>query len=124
MSINILQYEKDVWKTADLLIASGIKQSDFPKYMMPFFALRMVESRLIREHKRLSEEFGKTDYNTEDYIEYFQTLKLGYNDYVVRKGKKLSTICANDKTFESDFKEYLNAFDQTLQIHSFLSIQP
>lgn len=34
---NILQYESTVWKTADLLIASGIKQSDFPKFMMPFF---------------------------------------------------------------------------------------
>ena len=111
MPQNILQYESDIWSSADSLRSAGLKQSDFPKYMMPFFALRMVESRLIREHKRLSEEFGKTDDNTEDYIEYFQTLKLGYNDYVVRKGKKLSTICANDKTFESDFKEYLNAFD-------------
>ena len=71
----------------------------------------MVESRLIREHKRLSEEFGKTDHNTDEYIEYFKTIGLGYNDYVVRKDKKLSDICANDKTFESDFKEYLNAFD-------------
>lgn len=36
MSINILKYESDVWKTADLLIGAGIKQSDFPKFMMPF----------------------------------------------------------------------------------------
>lgn len=42
MSINILKYESDIWKTANLLIASGIKQSDFPKFMMPFFALLMV----------------------------------------------------------------------------------
>ncbi|MDP8204951.1 MAG: hypothetical protein P9L95_10515 [Candidatus Tenebribacter mawsonii] len=40
---NILQYESTVWKTADLLIASGIKQSDFPKFMMPFFALIMCK---------------------------------------------------------------------------------
>ena len=53
MSDNILQYESKVWQTADLLIGAGIKQSDFPKYMMPFFALIMVESRLIRESKRL-----------------------------------------------------------------------
>lgn len=111
MPQNILQYEADIWSSADSLRSAGLKQSDFPKYMMPFFALRMVESRLIREHKRLSEEFGKTDSNTDEYIEYFKTIGLGYNDYVVRKDKKLSTICANDKTFESDFKEYLNAFD-------------
>lgn len=111
MPQNILQYESDIWSSADSLRSAGLKQSDFPKYMMPFFALRMVESRLIREHKRLSEEFGKTDHNTDEYVEYFKTIGLGYNDYVVRNGKKLSDICANDKTFESDFKEYLNAFD-------------
>lgn len=32
MSSNILKYESEVWKTADLLIGAGIKQSDFPKY--------------------------------------------------------------------------------------------
>lgn len=56
MSINILKYESDIWKTADLLIGAGIKQSDFPKFMMPFFALVMVESRLIREANRIREE--------------------------------------------------------------------
>ncbi|MCB9071142.1 MAG: SAM-dependent DNA methyltransferase, partial [Prevotellaceae bacterium] len=111
MPQNILQYESDIWSSADSLRSAGLKQSDFPKYMMPFFALRMVESRLIREHKRLSEEFGKTDNNTDEYIEYFQTIGLGYNDHVIRYNKTLSDICANDKTFESDFKEYLNSFD-------------
>ena len=43
--MNILQYESDVWRTADLLIGAGIKQSDFPKFMMPYFALILVESR-------------------------------------------------------------------------------
>jgi len=110
MPLNILQYESDIWSSADSLRSAGLKQSDFPKYMMPFFALRMVESRLIREHKRLSEEFGIGN-NQDDYIEYFKTVGLGYNDYVIRENKKLSDICANDKTFESDFKEYLGAFD-------------
>lgn len=112
MPISILQYESDIWSSADSLRSAGLKQSDFPKYMMPFFALRMVESRLIREHKRLSEEFGKTEHNTDDYIEYFLTAGLGYNDYVIRNNKTLSDICANDKTFESDFKTYLGAFDE------------
>jgi len=111
MPLNILQYESDIWSSADSLRSAGLKQSDFPKYMMPFFALRMVESRLLREHKRLSEEFGKTDNNTDEYIEYFKTIGLGYNSYVIRSNKMLRDICANDKTFESDFKEYLGAFD-------------
>lgn len=60
MNNNILKYESDVWKTADLLRGSGIKESDFPKYMMPFFALLMVESRLIRA----AENWRKTSVGT------------------------------------------------------------
>ncbi len=109
MSINILKYESDIWKTADLLIGAGIKQSDFPKYMMPFFALAMVESRLIREANRIREEENVED--IEDFVEIFQLEGLGYNDYVIRKGITLKDICKNDKTFDSDFDGYLKAFD-------------
>lgn len=109
MSINILKYESEVWKTADLLIGAGIKQSDFPKYMMPFFALIMVESRLIREADRLETEVGRED--IEDFIEMFNLEGLGYNDFVIRKKKTLKTICQNDKSFDVDFHSYLKAFD-------------
>jgi len=109
MSINILKYESDIWKTADLLIGAGIKQSDFPKFMMPFFALVMVESRLIREANRIREEEGIED--IEDFVEIFQLEGLGYNDYVIRKGITLKDICKNDKTFDTDFDGYLKAFD-------------
>lgn len=109
MSINILKYESDVWRTADLLIGAGIKQSDFPKYMMPYFALLMVESRLIREANRLEEEIGKD--SIEDFVEEFQLAGLGYNDYIIRKGKSLKDICKNDKAFDSDFHLYLKSFD-------------
>ena len=109
MANNILQYESLVWSTADLLIGAGIKQSDFPKFMMPYFALIMVESRLIREATILKEDFGKDD--TDAFIEEFKDLGLGYNDYVVRKNKTLKDICKNDKTFDVDFHAYLKAFD-------------
>lgn len=109
MSINILKYETDVWRTADLLIGAGVKQSDFPKYMMPYFALLMVESRLIREAKRLEAEIGKE--NIDDFIEMFQLEGLGYNEYLIRNGKTLKDICKNDKTFDIDFHAYLKSFD-------------
>jgi type I restriction enzyme M protein len=110
MSVNILQYEYDVWKTADLLIGAGIKQSDFPKFMMPFFALVMVESRLIREADKLEEQIGRE--NIDDFVEIFNLEGLGYNDYVIREKKTLKNICKNDKTFEVDFHAYLKSFDQ------------
>jgi type I restriction enzyme M protein len=109
MNINILKYESEVWKTADFLRGAGIKESDFPKYMMPFFALLMVESRLIREAVRLEKEVGRDD--IEDFVEMFNLEGLGYNDFVIRYKKTLKTICQNDKTFDVDFHSYLKAFD-------------
>lgn len=109
MSINILKYESDVWRTADLLIGAGIKQSDFPKFMMPYFALLLVESRLIREAKRLKDEIGAD--SIEDFVEEFQLAGLGYNDYIIRQGKSLKDICKNDKNFDADFQLYLRSFD-------------
>lgn len=109
MPQNISQYESDVWRTADLLIGAGIKQSDFPKFMMPFFALIMVESRLIRYAKELESEISRKD--IDGFIEEFKDLGLGFNDYVIRKNKTLKDICKNDKTFDVDFHAYLKAFD-------------
>lgn len=109
MSINILKYESEVWKTADFLRGAGIKESDFPKFMMPFFALLMVESRLIREADRLKKEVGRED--IEDFIEMLRLEDLGYNDFVIRKEKTLKDICKNDKTFDVDFHSYLKSFD-------------
>jgi type I restriction enzyme M protein len=106
---SILQYEQTVWSTADLLIGAGIKQSDFPKFMMPYFALIMVESRLIRHARTLEEDFGRSDIDA--FIEEFKEDGLGYNDFVVGKNKTLKDICKNDKAFDVDFHAYLKAFD-------------
>lgn len=112
-----MQYESDVWKTADLLIGAGIKQSDFPKYMMPYFALMMVESRLIREAKfqlvgfdvESVKELDSDDLH--DYVEGFKDLEVGYNELIVKDGKALKDVCKNDKTFDLDFAKYLEAYD-------------
>jgi len=109
MNTNILKYESDVWKTADLLIGAGIKQSDFPKYMMPYFALLMVESRLIRAANNLAEEFDREE--IDQFVEAFELEGLGYNDVVVRQNKTLKDIVKNDKAFDMDFQSYLKAFD-------------
>lgn len=49
---DIMHYESDIWEVADLLLAAGIKQSDFPKFMMPFFALVMLEGRMLNAVKK------------------------------------------------------------------------
>lgn len=112
-----MQYESDVWKTADLLRGAGIKQSDFPKFMMPYFALMMVESRLIREARMQLKEFEVNSVkeldgeDLQDYVEAFKDLKVGYNELIIKQGKTLKDICKNDKTFNLDLGKYLDAYD-------------
>lgn len=113
---DIMHYESDIWEVADLLLAAGNKQSDFPAYMMPFFALVMVEGRMINTVKRVENEY---DITAEGDAEAFKTLydaeECGYNNYIVMQGKTLRSICMNDNTFEQDFAEYLKAFDDVLK---------
>ena len=113
---DILSYESDIWSCADLLISSGIKQSKFPDYMMPFFALIMLEGRMRNEMRDIQQtEHINPAENIEDFVEAFRERECGYNDYIVRQGKTLSSICNNDKTFEQDFSQYLAGFDAKLK---------
>lgn len=106
---NILQYESKVWKTADLLIWAGIKQSDFPKFMMPFFALIMVESRLIRMADEIRWDFKENE--IEDFLDEIKDRNQWYNEFILRNNKSLKDICKNDKSFDTDFYSYLKSFD-------------
>ncbi|CAH0320267.1 HsdM family class I SAM-dependent methyltransferase [Priestia megaterium] len=112
--MNILQYESKIWATADLLRGSGIKESEWPSYMMPFFALTMIESRLIRMLDSLREEIGEEVFSNlplEDLRDLIKDLGQGYNVYIFEKNKRLADICKNDKSFEFDFNAYLQGFD-------------
>ncbi len=113
---DILSYESDIWSCADLLIATGIKQSDFPKYMMPFFALMMLEGRMrnAMAYVEKTEGLNRKD-NPEAFLEAFRDRDCGFNEHIVRAGKTLSSICNNDKSFEDDFRNYLAGFDAKLK---------
>ena len=66
---DIMRYESDIWSVADLLIAASVKQSDFPAYMMPFFAVMMLEGRMRNAAKAVEAEFG---------VSAAETLKTGH----------------------------------------------
>ncbi|MFN9174553.1 MAG: hypothetical protein ACK58N_08590 [Synechocystis sp.] len=92
---NILQYESTIWATADLLRGCGIKESEWPSYMMPFFALVMIESRLVRMFDEMKTEIGVealTDISQEDLIELIQDKGQGYNVYIFEKNQTLKDI--------------------------------
>lgn len=112
--MSILQYESKIWATADLLRGSGIKESEWPSFMMPFFALSMIESRLIRMFDGLKEEIGEQAFAEIDKDDLYEMIKdqgQGYNVYIFEKNQTLSDICKNDKSFEIDFDAYLHGFD-------------
>lgn len=114
---DIMHYESDIWAIADLLLAASVKQSDFPTYMMPFFALVMLEGRMLNAIKSVEEEEGITaEDDPEDFKEAFLEKDCGYNEYIVMQGKTLSSICNNDSTFDQDFNNYLSEFDPTLKM--------
>jgi len=74
--MDILQYESKIWATADLLRGSGIKESEWPSFMMPFFALTMIESRLVRMLELLL-SFLKDSATYKKFYEIFIAI---YND--------------------------------------------
>lgn len=113
---DIMHYESDIWAVADDLIAVSIKQSDFPAYMMPFFALMMLEGRMRNAVAKVTEKYHLTpENNPEDFREAFEEEGCGFNEYIVMQGKTLRKICSNDTTFEQDFGYYLDAFDDDLK---------
>jgi len=112
--MNILQYEPKIWATADLLRGSGIKESEWPGMMMPFFALVMIESRLLRMFDELKAEVGEDalkEMDTEDFVDLIRDRGQGYNAYLFERDMTLKDVCKNDKNFDLDFSEYLKAFD-------------
>jgi len=114
MNNNILQYESKIWNTADLLRGSGIKESEWPTYMMPFFALVMIESRLSRLFDEYKAGYGEdviAELSNEELRELVQVEEQGYNEYIFEHNKTLKDICLNDKSFEVDFDAYLEGFD-------------
>ena len=112
--MNILQYESKIWATADLLRGSGIKESEWPSFMMPFFALAMIESRLVRMFDELKEEVGEDEFkniNKDDLYDLIKDKGQGYNIFIFEKDQALKDICLNDKSFGIDFDAYLHGFD-------------
>ena len=112
--MNILQYESKIWATADLLRGCGIKESEWPSFMMPFFALVMIESRLVRMFDELKAEIGDTAFAQiakDDLYDLIKDKGQGYNIFIFEKSQSLTDICKNDKSFDIDFDAYLKGFD-------------
>lgn len=117
----IITYEADIWKTADTLRGCAIKESDWPGYMMPFFALMLVESRIRRlraekvaEYKEATgQEFDEG--NPEHLTWLDMSIKAagkGYHQDLVKHGKGLKETCqVPGGNFLNRFTTHLEQYD-------------
>lgn len=117
---SIMSYEGKIWKTADILRSSaGLKNSDFPSYMMPFMALRMLESRLIRKIAEIEMDEDYAELTDEDEKnEYLQSeCRDLYNSFIFSspERKTIAKITENDKTFNKDMSAYLDGWSDEIK---------
>ncbi|NMM08705.1 MAG: N-6 DNA methylase [Polaromonas sp.] len=98
----LLSCADKIWETADTLRGAGIKASEWPAYMMPFFALMMLESRLRRFRQARIEEFRTevaSNFRIEDpshmeWLEYAaKAANKGNNRDLLLHGKGLRETC-------------------------------
>ncbi|WP_322021748.1 MULTISPECIES: class I SAM-dependent DNA methyltransferase [unclassified Burkholderia] len=99
----LLSYAETIWKTADTLRGAGIKEGDFPSYMMPFFALMLLESRLRRFRAEKIAQFEKAmgmgfDFELADHREWLEASaraeNKGFHPELLLLGKGLKETCA------------------------------
>ncbi len=79
-----------------------------------FFALAMIESRLVRMFDDLKTEIGEEAFaniHKDDLYDLIKDKGQGYNIFIFEKSQSLTDICKNDKSFEIDFDAYLKGFD-------------
>lgn len=117
----VLKYKSLIWRTADTLRGTGIKESDYPRFMAPFFALALVESRIKRLRAEKIDEYatvtGKAfDANDAADIQWLQTnIQIegyGYHPDVARLGVGLAEIVkAKAANFYLQLQTYLKQFD-------------
>lgn len=117
----LLSYADKIWETADTLRGAGIKASDWPAYMMPFFALMVLESRLRRFRKSCIAEFKKEtdgDFKVEDaehlkWLEYSaRAVNKGFHKELLLHGKGLAETClVPGGNFLNKLLAHLNHYD-------------
>lgn len=99
----LLSCTEKIWDTADTLRGAGIKASEWPAYMMPFFALMMLESRLRRFRKERIEEFKNAvaadfkidDKSHMDWLDHAaKAANKGYHRDLLIHEKGLRETCA------------------------------
>ncbi|ABD69099.1 N-6 DNA methylase [Rhodoferax ferrireducens T118] len=117
----LLEYAGKIWDTADTLRGAGIKESEWPTYMMPFFALMMLESRLRRfKQERIAEYEEETGaaFDPEDAThakwldDTAKAVGKGYHKDLLLHDKGLRETClVPGGNFLNRLLSHLNSYD-------------
>ena len=121
----VMQYKQAIFSSADTLRGAAIKNSEWPSYMMPFFGLALVESRLLRTRqeklKAFEVDYQRTwdDKNPED-VDWLTTeleaTNYGYHQEVGLHGKSLKDVCSTVAGhFRQRLMAYLEGYDADTQ---------
>ncbi|MGF6273894.1 type I restriction enzyme M protein [Massilia sp. UYP11] len=117
----LLAHAETIWRTADTLRAAGVKESEFPSYMMPFFALMLLESRLRRFKAEKVAEFEKAmkvkfDPANKDHRDWLEAaakaVNKGYHPELLLLDKGLRETCAvPGGNFRARLMAHLDQYD-------------
>ena len=100
---SVLQYKAKVFSSADTLRGAAVKNSEWPANMMPFFALALVESRLLRLREQKMQEFFDIHQRPLDVSKaedaFWLTSSIadenyGYHEQTALLGYSLKEVCA------------------------------
>ena len=114
-------YESKIWDTAKILYAHSFKPSEWPNLMMPFFALLLVESRIVRSMNEKIKELEVElevpfDRTNDEHVELLNdsvfAQNYGYHPELVKNGRTIWSLCETQPSnFYSRLIDYLAKYD-------------
>lgn len=114
-------YENKIWDTAKILYAHSFKPSEWPNLMMPFFALVLVESRIVRSMNEKIKEIEVElevpfDRANDEHVELLNdsvfAQNYGYHPELVKNGRTIWSLCETQPSnFYSRLIDYLAKYD-------------
>lgn len=115
----VSKYASAVWSTADVLRGVGVKASEWPNHMMPFFALMLVESRAVRIREDVLSNFGAFDPTDPHDVADLKSAYMAasgnshtyHEDLLLHKQDLQHVVKGGSAGFNQRLNDYLNGYD-------------
>lgn len=115
----VSKYASVIWSTADVLRGVGVKASEWPNHMMPFFALMLVESRAVRIRDEVLATFGAFDATDPHDVADLRSAYMAasgnshtyHDDLLLHKQNLQHVVNGGPAGFTQRLNDYLNGYD-------------